>query len=88
MSELYVFALVPTLSSGNAYRHLVWVAGCFLHWVGVCIPTCSVGTRVMLDGKTVGWALDHLFIGCLYKKGVHGTYMIGGQLPTLRGSNR
>ena len=47
MSELYVFALVPTLSSGNAYRYLVWVAGCFLHWVGVCIPTCSVGTRVV-----------------------------------------
>jgi len=75
---------------GNAYRHLVWIAGCFLERVGVCIPTCNVGARVMHDGKTtVGWALAHLFTGRLCKRGVlFETSMIGGQLPTLRGSDR
>jgi len=43
----------------------------------------------MLDGKTVGWALAHLFTACLCKRGVlFETSMIGGQLPTLVGSNR
>ena len=34
---------------GNTYRHLVWVAGCFLERVGVCIPTCNVGTRASIS---------------------------------------